>query len=220
MEIRDVKEHGFDALDGHWLKSIIFCLVNFLLTVAITWTWEIPLSGGYEQWRNDGTSLNATIISILYLLIISPITYGYYIFFLYLVRNEKANLGAMFEGFYDYWRVFLTLLLQGIYTLLWTLLLIIPGVIKGLAYSQTVYILKDFPDLSPNEAISRSREMMDGYKWHYFLFLLSFIGWFILSIITLGLFLLWLTPYMNSSMAAYYEQLKEEVSPSSSSNVI
>jgi uncharacterized membrane protein len=85
--------------------------------------------------------------------------------------------------------------------------LIVPGIIKSFSYSQVYFILKDTPTISANEAITQSRKLMFGYKWKYFLLLLSFIGWGILSVITLGIGFIWLVPYMTASLAAFYDQL-------------
>jgi len=96
---------------------------------------------------------------------------------------------------------------QGIFVFLWSLLLLIPGIIKGLAYSQTFYLLKDHPEYTVLEAITESRKRMVGYKWKYFLLHLSFIGWGILCLISLGIGLLWLVPYYNATMAAFYNEI-------------
>ena len=102
------------------------------------------------------------------------------------------------------------MLLVGVFTFLWTLLLIIPGIIKSLAYSMTPFILKDYPELSANQAINLSMKMMEGRKFDLFYLYLSFIGWGILAIFTLGIGYLWLMPYMYTSTAAFYQNVKEE----------
>lgn len=97
-----------------------------------------------------------------------------------------------------------------IFTFLWTLLLIIPGIIKSLAYSQTLFILKDNPDISIMNAITESENMMRGHKWEYFYLSLTFIGWMIVSIASLGLGLMYTLPYIYTTVVAYYEDLKVE----------
>ena len=120
------------------------------------------------------------------------------------------ELGALFDGFRDFGRIFLTLFLQGVYTLLWTLLLIIPGIVKAYSYAMTSYILYDNPELQGNAAIEKSMRMMRGHKLELFLLHLSFIGWALLCILTLGIGLFWLVPYVQASQAAFYEDVKEE----------
>jgi uncharacterized membrane protein len=79
-----------------------------------------------------------------------------------------------------------------------------------LAYSLTPYILKDYPELSANQAINLSMKMMKGHKFDLFWLFLSFIGWSILCIFTLGIGYLWLMPYMMTTMAAFYQEVKAE----------
>jgi uncharacterized membrane protein len=98
-------------------------------------------------------------------------------------------------------------LLQGLFLFLWSLLLIIPGIIKSLSYSQTFFLLRDHSEYTMFEAITESRKMMNGYKWKYFLLGLSFIGWGILCLFTLGIGFLWLVPYVSTAMATFYNQI-------------
>ena len=90
------------------------------------------------------------------------------------------------------------------------LLFIIPGIIKSFSYAMTYFIINDHPEYSINQAITESRRMMDGHKMEYFILCLSFIGWFILSCITLGIGFLWLIPYFYTTSAAFYEEIAEE----------
>lgn len=107
--------------------------------------------------------------------------------------------------------VFLNTLLSSIFLMLWSLLLVVPGIVKSFSYSQTLYILKDMQEsghkIGATEAISASRALMVGHKWEYFVLQLSFIGWGILTIFTLGIGTLWLSPYIQATNAAYYRKL-------------
>ena len=94
-----------------------------------------------------------------------------------------------------------------LFIFLWTMLFIIPGIIASLAYSQTIYIMLDHPDMSALDAIRASKQLMKGHKWEYFVLGLSFIGWSILSSFTLGLLSIWLTPYQYVTYANYYNGL-------------
>ena len=94
-----------------------------------------------------------------------------------------------------------------LYIFLWSLLFIVPGIIKSISYALTGYILADNPELSANEAITRSRDLMRGNKLRLFLLCLSFFGWIVLSVFTLGIGLLWLCPYVNATMAAFYRSV-------------
>ena len=102
------------------------------------------------------------------------------------------------------------MILTGIYTFLWTLLLIVPGIIKSFSYAMTAFVLRDNPELKFNGAIEKSMKMMDGHKFDLFYLYLTFIGWGFPSILTLGIGLLWFVPYMQSALAHFYEDVKAE----------
>lgn len=153
----------------------------------------------------------ASVTAWIPLLVLLPIRYGYDIVFLKAHReNRPVNIGELFDGFNDYGRVLLTNLLILIYTFLWTLLFIIPGIIKTFSYSMTNYVLADRPELSYNAAIEESMRLMKGNKMKLFLLYLSFIGWAFLCIFTLGVGALFLEPYVQTSKAAFYEDLKAQ----------
>jgi uncharacterized membrane protein len=127
-----------------------------------------------------------------------------------LLQNGDAAItrNTIRHAFSDYVRNAVSILLVYVYTALWTLLLIVPGIVKGLAYSLTPFIVKDNPELSPNEAINLSIKMMKGHKFDLFYLYLSFIGWILLAMLTLGIGLLWVIPYMQTAMAAFYLDVK------------
>ena len=143
-------------------------------------------------------------------ILVLPLYYSYYVAFLNNKRTgAEIKIESLFEGYNDFARVSFTLLLAYLYMLLWTLLFIIPGIIKSISYSQTIYVLKDNPELGYNKAIERSMAMMEGHKWDYFCLLLSFIGWFILICLTMGIASIWVTPYFAATSAHFYEYVKE-----------
>lgn len=116
----------------------------------------------------------------------------------------------LFDGFQQYGRIFWTEALRALFVGLWLLLLIIPGIIKYYSYSMTYFILKD-TDLGYDAAIDYSSELMDGHKGELFLLDLSFVGWFILSIMTVGIGFLFSYPYWMTARAHFYEHLKESI---------
>ena len=97
--------------------------------------------------------------------------------------------------------------LQSIYIILWSLLFIIPGIVASYSYAMTEYILAEDPELTATEAISRSKQMMYGNRWRLFCLEFSFIGWSILCSFTLGIGNLWLTPYKQAAIAAFYREV-------------
>jgi uncharacterized membrane protein len=105
-------------------------------------------------------------------------------------------------------RNFIQLLLMTVFILLWSLLLLIPGIVKAYSYSMVPYLLAD-PNVDIEDAITRSRQLMDGKKMDLFVLQLSFIGWFILGLITLNILnVLYTIPYLQLSTAGFYQQLK------------
>ena len=144
------------------------------------------------------------------ILVALPMMYGYSIVMLSVMRGGEMNIGGLFDGFNDFGRIVGTKLLQAIYTFLWTLLLVIPGIIKNYSYAMTDFILKDQPELANIAAIEKSMAMMDGNKMKLFLLDLSFIGWAILCLFTFGIGFLFLQPYVQSAHAAFYEDLKAQ----------
>lgn len=145
------------------------------------------------------------------ILVSLPVMYGYAIVMLNVFRGDEVNIGGLFDGFSDFGRIVGTKLLQAIYTFLWMLLLVIPGIVKSYSYAMTDYILKDYPELSNNAAIEKSMAMMDGRKMKLFLLDLSFIGWAILCLFTFGIGVFFLQPYVQSAHAAFYEDLKAQM---------
>jgi uncharacterized membrane protein len=99
-------------------------------------------------------------------------------------------------------------LLEAVFIALWSCLLIVPGIVKFFSYSMAYYILRDNPDMSALDAITASRNMMNGYKGKLFGLYLSFIGWWFLCLFSFGVGYLWLTPYISLSCANFYEDLK------------
>lgn len=148
---------------------------------------------------------------LLSILVFNPLIVGCYRFFLQNSRGpaELNELGAGFRG--DWGNVVLVMFLKNLFLALWTLLLIIPGIVKTYAYRMVPYILKEHPELSGTQAITLSRRMMKGHKGDAFVLDLSFIGWMLLSALTFGiLHLFYVGPYMQATDAELYEAVKAD----------
>lgn len=125
-----------------------------------------------------------------------------------LVKGVKPEIKDVFAGFKDFWTAFKTTFLVGFFTALWSLLFYIPGIIKGISYSMSMFIVAENPGISSREAIRRSKEMMHGHKMEYFVLGLSFIGWAMLCSITFGIAAIWVIPYMQATMVNFYNNIK------------
>ncbi len=126
--------------------------------------------------------------------------------------SYRPRVRDLFDGFNNFWPFLKVTLLASLFTFLWSLLFIIPGIIKALAYSQAPYIIAENPNMPAMEAIRQSERMMAGRKIDYFVLNLSFIGWALLAIPTLGLIAIWLEPYMQMTMVNFYSDVKSNYS--------
>ena len=194
-EAKFFREAAWSQLKGHWEPAVLFTLVYVIIAFV-------------AEFIGSKSDLFNILISLLVLV---PLGYGFNVAFLDFKRTgAPLKIEEMFDGFKDYGRVLTTKVLEAIYIVLWSLLLFIPGIIKAISYSQTDYILKDYPELKHNEAIALSMAMMKAHKFHYFYLTLTFIGWFFLGILTLGIGLLWVNPYYATASAHFYEYVKED----------
>ena len=199
-----LRNQAYEALRGKWtpavVTSLVFCI---LLGVAVSLS-----------------RVNALLYLIAYLGGASIVAIGMlYACWDLFTKGTLPEAGALFAPFKQYARTVGAVLLVFVYTLLWTLLLVIPGIIKAYSYSMTFYILRENPEMTAGDAITASQKMMDGHKMDLFLLSLSFIGWAILASITFGIGYLWLIPYIYTAYAAFYETLKKESSVTPATSV-
>ncbi len=210
MTISDIKSKARQLLANQWGKSVFLVVIFFAIQIFLVNGIKIALYGGFEAWQDPySNSSEAELFGFIMNILLTPMSLAFVWFFLELSRGKDAKISSLFSIYTEPARcgkIIITCILEGIYVFLWSLLLIIPGIIKALSYSQTYYILKDHPELSPNEVITASKTRMQGKKGKYFLLNLSFIGWSFLCILTLGLGFLWLVPYISTSLAVFYEQ--------------
>jgi uncharacterized membrane protein len=182
-----------ETLKGKWALAVGVFLVYQLILIGIQSVEDV---GG-----------------LAHLLIAGPLCLGITIFTLALSRNESAYFEQMFQGFKRFQVSLIAYVLRGIFVILWSLLLIVPGIIAALSYAMTFYIISDNPSVTAKEAIKKSKEMMYGNKWKLFTLQLRFIGWALLCILTAGIGFLWLVPYMQVSNAKFYEDIKNRKEP-------
>ncbi|MFK5880566.1 MAG: DUF975 family protein [Flavobacteriaceae bacterium] len=180
-----------DSLTGKWGLAVGTFLIYTLITVAL------------EMLGQDYPS-----VSLVSLILAGPFTLGIAIFSLNLSRDTKAETNQIFEGFKNFGNAIGAYLLMVLFIFLWTLLLIIPGIIAAISYSMTFFIIAENPDIKPMEAIDKSKAMMDGYKLKYFYLGLRLFGLGLLCILTLGIGFLWLIPYANVCVAKFYDDVK------------
>ncbi|EGW37774.1 DUF975 family protein [Desulfosporosinus sp. OT] len=213
QESYDLKRRAKEQLSGNWTQAVIVCFIAWLLTQAYANGNEIQSIR--NVWQNGElisvptTSHSSDLGDLVSFILTGPVTLGVAGYFVKLMRNEGPVIKDMFGGFKFFLKTFVLNLLITIFTLLWMLLLIIPGIIAILRYSMAYYILCDNPQLSALEVLKQSKLMMAGYKFDLFKLWLSYLGWFLLGIITLGLGFLWVIPYYNTALANFYQDLKD-----------
>lgn len=168
--------------------------------------WNRLAQGGYGS--SLGVSFLGNMIdSAAGVFTSGSIQYGTCKFYMEQQRGKRADFETMFSGFNRYGRTLVTGLLQMIFIFLWSLLFFIPGIIKSYSYALTGYVMVDF-DLSGEEAITKSRELMKGYKWKLFCLRFSFIGWILLAaFFTFGLGAIFLAPYGKAAEAEFYAEV-------------
>ena len=174
--------------------------------------WQQTKEGWYDKVPLTVQQLDIIIwCGIGGLILGGPLVMGYIAVILTIVRGGEPKVEKMFENFSGRFVSNMALfVLQYLYTFLWSMLFIIPGIVKSYSYAMAYYIQCDNPEMGANEAITRSREMMNGHKWQLFCLHFSFFGWILLSVLTCGLLLIMVTPYMNAATAEFYEKLKRD----------
>ena len=182
-----------ESLKGKWGLAIGTFFIYTLLTAAT------------GAWRPQGSVV--TLGSGITLIIAGPLALGAAIFSLSISRGKEAMLGQLFQGFNNFGTALIAYLLILLYVILWAILLIIPGIIAALGYAMAFYILADNPLLKPQDALRKSKVMMNGYKLKLFYLILRFLLLGILCILTLGIGFLWLIPYIHTTMAKFYDDI-------------
>ena len=177
---------GGNIFAANWLMALVALLIVSLIMSAVSFT------------------------GIGELILIGPLGFGLALIFLSLARGkESVDFGDLFKGFTDggFVRLLLLGLLQNVFIALWTLLFVIPGIVKSYSYSMSYYLAIDHPDWDWKQCIDESRRIMDGNKWKLFVLDLSFIGWYIVGMLACGIGVLWVYPYNEAARAEFYQEL-------------
>ncbi|MBR2369028.1 MAG: DUF975 family protein [Paludibacteraceae bacterium] len=198
----EYRKAALELLKGNWSSVIVISLFMFILECIAQTSFALFIPTEY----NGITTLVAN------LLLFFPLVYVFKIHLLALSREGKKIVFSEYLTNLKkkYSRAVPVMGLICLYVMLWTILLVIPGIIKGYSYAMASYISIDNEELSAEECVQRSIKMMQGHKMQLFLLDLSFFGWVLLSILTLGIGLLWLAPYQETAHIKFYEDLKSK----------
>jgi len=181
---------GGNIFSGNWLYAVLVILILGAL---------MALPNGI---------LGVGTVGVI--IITGPLTYGVAKMFLKQSRDgAQMNVVEMFDGFKDdiSGTIFLNVVIA-VFTFLWSLLFVIPGIIKGYSYSMAYFVKADHPEFTYKQCIDESMRITNGHKMELFILDLSFIGWFIVGSICFGFGTLWVTAYQNAAKAQFYETIK------------
>lgn len=201
---KDFRNAAWKDKKGSWGT---LALIYFLYTIILG---ALGAVNGLNALRIVFLSILSIAASVAELLLSGPFNLGIHISALDVSRKQPVSVGSLFEGFKSFGDSFALSILNAIFIFLWSLLLVIPGIIKMYSYSMGYFILADRPDLSGNQARKRSMYLMKGHKWQLFCLDFSFIGWYLLSLLTLGILAFWVYPYHMTARAEFYNELLVE----------
>ena len=195
---------SFIGQNARWWKMTLATIALYLLNGGIS----IYVNIVTVINRDDPSTTVGYSSSIITLLLI-PFTIAASGYYLNHIRGFNPEWKSLYkEGIDNYGSYLVTGVLVNVFTFLWSLLFVVPGIIKALAYSQAKYVIHDNPRLKGKEAIEISKRMTNGFKGDLFSMYLSFIGWYILVGLTGGILSIYVTPYVETTAAMYYENLK------------
>ena len=186
LRARAREKLGGNIFAANWLMALLSILIVSAITSAVSFT------------------------AIGSLIIAGPLSFGIAVIFLSLARGKQSiDLLDLFKGFTDggFVRLLLLGLLESIFIVLWSLLFVIPGIVKAYSYSMSFNLAVDHPDWDWKKCIDESRRIMNGNKMKLFLLDLSFLGWYIVGMLACGIGVLWVDPYRMAARAEFYQEL-------------
>ena len=190
MDLLQLMQKARTLLAPHWVLSIGVCLV-YGLAVAVP-----------AELNSYGEMLS--------FLLAGPLQLGLCFFFLNLVRGEETRFELLFEGFKPLLTVLLSYAIIAALTIVGLILLIGPGIIVALGFSMTYYVIADDPEITFQVALEQSWKLTDGYKMELLVLNLRFIPWYLLGLLCLIVGVFAVSPWHNTTLALYYEHLKEQ----------
>lgn len=195
----ELKNEALATLRGKWTQPVLAALIVMLVSA-------------FTQGGNQTKSaVFVTLGFLVALLVACNLQFGFEVAMLRFRRGREDSVNEMLAAGFkeDYGRVLGISLLRAVFICLWSLLLIVPGIIKAYAYSMTAYIAEDNPELGPKECLDQSQAMMQGHKMDLFILDLSYIGWILLGFVSFGIGFLWISPWMEMAHIRFYEELKD-----------
>ncbi len=181
---KEITRQARECLQGKWGFMALVTFIYAVIMGGLNFVFFVGTAGTY--------------------LIAGAMGVGYFSLNLKIARNQEYDLSQLFSGFKIFVKSLLMYLLVLIFVCLWSLLLLVPGIVAMFRYSFVYLVATDQPELSALQILARSQELTDGYKWQIFCLALRFLGWFILSIMSFGIGFFWSVPYFNQSITQLY----------------
>ena len=196
MGIKEIKQWAKEKVKGKRLTILVVLIILSALS-------------GYSV-VNDKDGLLSSLLSIAMSLLLFIVTVGYTKFMLNFINDKEYSLDQLWSYFGDWKNLATVWIHETIMIFLYFLLLIVPGIIKTISYSLVPYILVDDPNMSSGDVLDLSSKMMNGHKMDYFKLELSFIGWHLLAVLTLGILEIWIAPYQATAMTKFLSEVKSK----------
>lgn len=199
IDRKKIKEEAKKRIENNlwniWKPYLVVYLISMLLGIF----------AGYLFTDENVTTTVSSLAEVLLL----PMSVGIIYYIIKFVRGKEFQINDIFTYYNlkSFMLIICVSFLVGIFTMLWSCLLIIPGIIAAISYSMVFYLFVDNSELSPLKLIKKSKLLMKGYKWDYFVFGLSFFGWILLCMFIVPI--IYVYPYITVSNALYYEELKK-----------
>ncbi len=201
-----------NSLDGNWGVAVVFTFLFIFITQSFQSLNQLSVL--FPRFMGNATALQAKFIMSLITLTVTYLFAGIFQlgvsrFYLDIIRSQPARLVRLFYGF-KFWRSALSAyMLMMMYIALWSLLLVIPGIVAAFSYAMTFFVLADNPGMSAVDALRASKRMMQGNRYKLFTLFCAFAGWYLVAFLTCGIGFLWVQPYMFTAIAAFYEEVAD-----------
>lgn len=227
---KELKTRAKAALKLNYWQAVIVAVINMLFVAGGIQSFRQAIQSPENQKELDALmaslgleelmmlaaivfgalAVSGIISTLISIFVKNPLEVGVDHFFVMCTDEETVSVKEVLYGFKnDYGNIVKCMFLRGLFTILWTMLFIIPGIIKAFAWILVPYILAENPDMNAKEAMALSAEMMKGNKWKFFVLSLSFIGWHILAAITFGILnIFYVGPYFQLTVAEFYRELR------------
>jgi len=191
------------AISGY---AAIQSLTSAIASNAVSSVSDLSVNASSVVGFSIGSALGSSFVfSIIVMLFSAGVAVSLAMIFLGVTEGKKPEVADLFKGFGQIWKAIGLMFWMLLFLMLWSLLFVFPAIIKACSYSQCFYIMAKNPDITAKEALNESKKMMAGHKWEYFVLLLSFLGWGILTGLTMGVLIPFTFPYVQTTMANYHK---------------